>query len=183
MLEAAGDGARADTPRAAFTVLFQTHYARVHGYVARRIDPADVEDVVNEVFLTAWRRFHDLPDDELLVGWLLQTARRTLSTRRRGTRRRERLVEKAASVVPRTERDAVAQAVADRDVLRAALQRLPDEDRELLMLVRWDGLTLKQAAEVLDVPEGTVSSRLHRARNRLRDLLTNAERGGEHVPG
>lgn len=169
------------TPRASFTLLFERHHPRVHGYVARRIAPAEVEDVVNDVFLTAWRRFHDLPDEEHLVGWLLQTARRTLSTRRRGAQRWQRLAQRAASAVTPDPADGVAEGVAEREVLRDALQRLPDDDRELLMLVRWDGLTLREAGEVLGVPEGTVSSRMHRARGRLRDLLAETEAGGTHV--
>ena len=86
---------------------------------------------------------------------------------------------------PPTEADAVASSVAERDALRTALARLPEEDRELLMLVRWDGLSLRDAGEVLGVPEGTVSSRLHRARTKLRTILAelNTERGGADVTG
>jgi RNA polymerase sigma-70 factor (ECF subfamily) len=93
-------------------------------------------------------------------------ARRTLSTQRRAAGRQDSLAGRLAAVpspVGRDPGDEVAASVA----IRAALGRLGDADRELLMLLAWDGLTTRQAAESLGWSIPKVSIRLHRARRRL----------------
>lgn len=135
-----------------------------------------------EVFLTAWRRYHELPEAELVLPWLLGTARRVLSTRRRSLKRQSRLAERVASTTPRHADDQAAQRVAAREELRSALDQLPEEELEPLLLVTWDGLTQREAALVLDIPEGTVASRIRRARGRLREILADDGEGGDHGP-
>jgi RNA polymerase sigma-70 factor (ECF subfamily) len=152
--------------RVRFELLYARHAPTVKAYVLRRSDVSSVDDVVAEVFVVCWRRFHELPPDPL--PWLLGVARRVLSTQRRSERRRlaleGRLVESAV--------EAVEAPGGDEDhVLTSALARLSEADRELLLLIAWEGLLPIQAAAVLGVKPTTVRVRLMRARRRLSHAL------------
>jgi RNA polymerase sigma-70 factor (ECF subfamily) len=135
----------------------------VRAYVLRRTAPEAADDVVADVFLVAWRRLDEVPADPL--PWLLGTARRVLANRRRSQQRafalRDRLVSEPAS-------GAAAPAGTDHRVAGALAER----DRELLMLIAWEGLSVTEAAEVLGVRAGTVAVRLHRARQRFARALS-----------
>lgn len=138
------------------------------GYFARRVpEPADAADLVGETFLVLWRRTHDVPDDpDAARMWAFGVARRVLSTYHRTGARRSALTARL-----RAELEVTARAThADPQVaaLRDALDRLDPLDRELVRLVHWDGFTLAEAARLLGKRPGTVRSRYHRARQRLR---------------
>jgi RNA polymerase sigma factor (sigma-70 family) len=142
---------------------------RVAGYVARRAASADVADVVAETFLTAWRRFDELPADP--VPWLFVTARRLVANRVRSARRRRALHERVAAssafvpLVPETELAEVDQR------LLTAIRELPDAEREAFILVAWDDLDPARAARVAGCSPGTFRMRLHRARRRLKQRM------------
>ena len=148
-----------------FERLYVEHCPAVRRYVRRRADAALVEDTVSETFLVAWRRLDAVPDDAL--PWLLGVARRALANQRRATGRRARLAERLAAEPPL----AAAPTEQARAVL-VALAALRAADREVLMLVCWDGLDSGRAARVLGTTAVAVRLRLHRARRRLSKLLT-----------
>ena len=157
-------------------VLWTAHYAHVLAYVQRRAPAETANEVAAAVFAVLWRRI-DEPLDEPLP-WLLAVARRELANQRRGEARRRRLTLRARRVEQPTAPDpadgAVAQAVA-----RAALARLRPEDREILMLVAWEGLDPVRAAAALGITPSAFAVRLHRARRRLESHLSPPE---EHQP-
>jgi RNA polymerase sigma factor (sigma-70 family) len=131
----------------------------------------DAADVVAEVFLVAWRRRREMPPEAEVRLWLYGVARRVLANYHRGGVRRERLGERlrqrlkvAVGVDPGSE-------VPDRVTVQAALARLGELDREVLMLTFWEGLEPREAAVVLQVSSAAVRTRLSRARARLRDLV------------
>ena len=142
--------------------IFDDAHAPVYRYAVRRCgDPAAAEDVVAEVFLAAWRRLDDCPADHL--PWLFGIARGTLSNHRRGERRRERLSE-----LVRVEAEVSAQPAEAADhALLEALGRVPDMDREALLLVAWEGLDRRRAAKAMGCSTAAFAARLHRARKRL----------------
>ena len=151
-----------------FRVLFDTHRQLLLGYALRRVDePADAADVVAETFLVAWRRLGDVPEGEAARAWLLGVARRVLANQRRGERRRDGLADRLA-----LELTAVAVEPDGDRVVRRALERLSEQDRELLLLAGWEGLTPAEIAQATGTLAVTVRSRLHRARRRLRAELT-----------
>jgi RNA polymerase sigma-70 factor (ECF subfamily) len=152
-----------------FTRLYRLHYDAVERYVRRRIHHGAVRDVVAEVFLTAWRRLPDVPADPL--PWLYGTARRTLANELRGTHRRVRLADRVAGHTDVDVRDH-ADDVAGRVSLAAALDRLAEPDAEALRLVAWECLTLRQAARAAGCSLPAFAMRLHRARARLRQELS-----------
>ena len=166
-----------------FALLFDRHARSVHRYVASRARRGDVDDVVSETFVTAFRTrdrydraFHDARP------WLLGIATNVLrhhhrSEGRRLTRLRTVVRSPEADVDPA---EAVAAAVDNSSEIRRvarALVRLDDRHREVLLLVAGPGLTYDEMARTLGVPVGTVRSRLARGRQRLRELLDS---DGQH---
>lgn len=135
---------------------------------------SDAEDLVQESLLRAYRAI-DSFDGRYPRAWLLTILRNTERNRHR--RRRPELLSDPAIAEergPSTEPDAVERRAEDRefdDAVSAALGQLPDNFRRVVELVDIDGLTYQEAADVMEVPLGTVMSRLHRARRRIRDLL------------
>jgi RNA polymerase sigma factor (sigma-70 family) len=151
--------------------LFVKHASAVRAYARRRIDPATADETVSEVFMIAWRRLEDLPSDPL--PWLLACARRVLANQRRAGRRRVALTERLTQV-GEIRRGGEFDGVSDRPLARA-LSELSEGDRELLLLVAWEGLEPEQAARAVGCSRRTLAVRLHRARRRLADLLQRIE--------
>jgi RNA polymerase sigma factor (sigma-70 family) len=159
-----------------FEEVYRTSGTAVLGYALRRsATREDALDVVAETFAVAWRRRADMPGAaEEVRPWLFGIARNCLANSLRGTGRAGRLGERLAAALDlRAVPDPAVlhEQSVDAQRVRSALRRLSDEDRELLTLVAWEGLTPAQVAAVLDLPPGTARVRLHRARGRLRTLL------------
>jgi RNA polymerase sigma-70 factor (ECF subfamily) len=159
-----------------FGVLFDRHATAVYNFVFRRIGSwSDAEDLTSLVFLHAWRRRGEvvLVHDSALP-WLLRTADFVVRNERR--RQRFRWLNLSRQV-PATDEpdhtDRVAARIDDEreaQRLRELLRALPRHEQEIVELCFWSGLDAQSAAVALDVPLGTVKSRLARARKRLRDL-------------
>ena len=153
--------------RARFEGLFNAHAAAVRAYARRRVDPVAADDAVSEVFVIAWRRLDDVPDNAL--AWLLGCARNVLAHQRRRSLRDLALLDRLAG-----EPAANAAFGAERG-LAQALAQLSADDRELLLLVAWEGLESAQAAEVLGCSRSALAVRLHRARKRFAAALSQAD--------
>ncbi|MFG3199871.1 RNA polymerase sigma factor [Streptomyces sp. NPDC048208] len=153
-----------------FTELYREHHPSVQAYVRRRLDGAHaVDDVVADVFLTAWRRLHEVPGEAVLP-WLYATAQRLLANARRGEQRRVNLVETVARQRSHHVSDP-ADDVTGQLAVAAAFDALRQQDRDVLSLALWEGLTARQAATALGCATATYHVRLHRARTRLRQQL------------
>lgn len=162
------DTCRVVDPRARFEGVYAAHNAAVRTYVRRRVDSQDADDVVADVFVIAWRRLRDVPEDPL--PWLLGVARRVIANRWRSTTRDSALRDRIMFERPRIE-PSPSTTPESREVLRA-LGAMREKDRETLLLVAWEGLTPAQAAQVLRVSPNTFSARLSRARRRFERALT-----------
>lgn len=145
--------------RERFEAVFAEHYGPVLAYARRRAPAEVVQDVVAETFLVAWRRFDEIPKRQL--PWLYGVARRVLANELRSARRRDALAERAAASIPASDPPAADPGLFE------ALNRLTEHDRELLLLVAWEGLAPADAAEVLGCSRPAVRVRLSRARKRL----------------
>jgi RNA polymerase sigma-70 factor (ECF subfamily) len=161
-----------------FIRLFWRHGPAVHSYLSRRAGHQLADDLLEEVWVRAFRS-RDRYDPRLPAPpWLYGIARKVLLGHFRsqhaipaGDNDRRRLGEPDSW-------DAVDDRLdARRTVagLTDALAGLADEDREVLLLVAWEQLTPAEAAVVLDIPQGTARSRLHRARVQLRGYLEMSE--------
>ena len=139
-------------------------------YVRRRVRDSVADDVVAEVWAVAWRRLDEVPANAL--PWLYAVARNVIGTHFRSAGRWAALVERASVADGGLSGEAdIADGVARRLAVDAALATLTDSDRELLLLVAWEGLTPSDVAATLGVSAPTVSVRLHRAKARLRTAL------------
>lgn len=168
------------------TDLFGRHSAAVLAYARRRVDSAeDAEDVVVEVFATAWRRRADLPEEAL--PWLYATAANVIAHVIRSETRRTRLGARLATVRPlREEPDDPADVVvaaSSAGTVAAALDDLSESDAELLRLWAWEGLEPSEIAAVLGCSPGTARTRMHRARARLREALARRGVTGPGIDG
>ncbi len=149
-----------------FEQLVSQVYEPLQRFLLRRTDPATADDVLGDVLLVLWRRLDDVPADRPLP-WAYGVARKCLANSRRAAVRQEQLVRRVAAERP------VEQA--DDDRLAEALPLLPDDDRELLRLWAWEQLPPREIATVLGVSANAAAIRLHRAKKRLRRLLTDGK--------
>lgn len=152
------------TDRDRLEAIFRAHYEAVLAYARRRAPISVADDVAAETFAIAWRKAGKIPREPL--PWLLGVARRVLATQRRASERRERLSNRLARNLDSTSPDDQLG-----DAFGAALNALPDRDREVLLLIAWEGLTAREAATVVGASPAAVYVRLHRARRRLRAAL------------
>jgi RNA polymerase sigma-70 factor (ECF subfamily) len=154
--------------RVRFDALYRAHCGAVRAFVHRRVSPDAADDVVFEVFVTAWRRLDEAPGDEL--PWLLGIARGVMANRRRAEARRQALHERLAATAVVDIEPGPDRRGGDSPVVRA-LSALSQRDQEVLLLVAWDGLDRARAAQVLGISATVFSLRLHRARRRLARAL------------
>ncbi len=161
---------------AAFGELFERHASRVHAHCFRRTGSWSMaEDLTSVVFLEAWRRRRQVRfSGDSALPWLLAVANNACRNAERSVRRQQRLLARLPPLA--AEADATGDSDARMDSERAArrllesMERLRRADREVIALCDWAGLSYAEAAVALGVPEGTVRSRLSRARQRLREL-------------
>ncbi|MFF0374044.1 RNA polymerase sigma factor [Actinoplanes missouriensis] len=170
------------SPEERFRRVYAVNFEALLGYALRRVEqPEDASDVVAETFLVAWRRHAELPPDDEVRLWLYGVARRVLANHHRGGTRRERLGERLRQRLTAVVSADPAGEVPQRLAVGDALKRLPETDREILMLTAWEGLEPREVAEVLGVSAVVVRTRLSRARARLRDLLGHEKSRTGHV--
>lgn len=149
---------------ARFTAMYDTCRQRVWAYACSRAGRQVADEVVSETFTVAWRRIRDVPAPPL--PWLLGVARNVLRDTVRAETRRAAFAAELAEWTGPAEDD-LADDVAERLALRRALGTLGEDDRELLILTAWQGLTPAECARVTGCSAAALRVRLHRARRRL----------------
>ncbi len=177
--ESDGPGSLVERIRAgearAFEELVIAHQHRVYGVALRMLrDAAEAEEIAQEVFVRAYRGIASFKGEAKLSTWLYAIASRLCLNRlahssrrldRRGDETRNRLAEPGADPSADLERSEVEAA------LHRAIAELPEERRIVVILRDLEGLDYEEIAAALDLPLGTVRSRLHRARTDLKDKL------------
>lgn len=166
-------------------------------------NPADAEDLVQETYLKAYRAFGSFQEGTNLKAWLYRILTNTFINTYRAKKRRpdesdleevedlylyRRLGGLEAAEVGRSAEDELLDHVTDTEV-KEAIESLPEQFRVAVLLADVEGFSYKEIAEILDVPIGTVMSRLHRGRKalqkRLLDYAVNhglADRPSDPVP-
>jgi len=141
----------------------------------------DAQDVVQEACLRALKFFGGFRGENARA-WLLTIVRNTFYTWLRNNRRPDNFVELSDEVLAvedvSVNADILNSRLGDAEAVRRAVEQLPVEFREIVILREMEGFSYKEIAEVADVPIGTVMSRLTRARRQLQKRLT-----GEFKPG
>lgn len=164
-----------------FRVLYESTRLRIIAYALRRTSSReDAADVVAETFEIAWRRLDDVPAGHAGLLWLYVTARYVVANHGRRARRRDatvtRLAEELRGVPLRTE-----GPDEESLVMRSSLSSLSPDERELLMLAGWEGLSAAEIGRVLGCSPVAARIRLHRARIRLRSSMEDLGPPEKHV--
>jgi RNA polymerase sigma-70 factor (ECF subfamily) len=163
----------------AFATLFQLHKKRVYSVCLQMTkDVADAEDLTQEAFLQVFRNVNSFRGDSAFSTWLYRIAVNTvlMKLRRRKTPPLLSLDEPVSPESPSLKRD-VGKAdpnlsgAVDRIALRRAIEELPVDLREVIVLRQLEGMSCKDIAAVVRIPMGTVMSRLGRGRERLLVVL------------
>jgi len=159
-----------------FGLLFDRHATAMYRYFVRRVGSDAADSLLGELFRVAFERraTYDCRHENARP-WLYGIATRLLARHHRSEARRLRATARLAASLDRGS-DPSEQLVAAMDAavlwpaVAEALTRLPQVERDVLLLYAWEDLSYGDMATALGVPVGTVRSRLHRARRRLREL-------------
>lgn len=137
-------------------------------------DRGEARDAVQDAFLRAWKGLEGFDDGRPFAPWFFRILRNRCRdlVRKRDARsdREDRAVREAADGLRRDGRRRQERRET-REAVWRALERLGDGHREVLVLKELEGFSYREIAEVLDLPQGTVASRLHHARSALREVL------------
>jgi RNA polymerase sigma-70 factor (ECF subfamily) len=161
----------------AFAALVQRHQRRLLGLLKHVSGSQELaEDVAQEAFVRAYRKIHLYEGRSSFYTWLCRIAMNLLANERRHKRLENQATREGFDVAMSSSgyaSDAEHAAVREevRQSVQAAIQLLDTERRAVLLLRDFDGLDYEQIAEVLEIPVGTVRSRLHRARSELKTIL------------
>ena len=159
--------------RQRFEALVGEVYEPLQRYLRRRIDPVGADEVLGDALLVMWRRVHDIPSDSALP-WCYGVARACLANKRRGGERHLKLLRRLAH-------ERVASPPNEDPILDAALNCLPEADREVLRLWAWEQLAPREMAIILGITPNAASIRLHRATQKLKaEFFRRKDRG---LPG
>jgi RNA polymerase sigma-70 factor, ECF subfamily len=154
----------------AFERLYREHVGRVYGLCLRMTrDPAVAEDCTQETFINAWKALARFETRSSLATWLHRIAVNVaLAKRRKATPVVESPLEDDEEAI---ESDWTLETPLEVNEIEAAIERLPDGARDVLVLHAIYGYSHIEAAEMLGVAEGTCKAQLHRARSLLRERL------------
>ena len=169
--------ARARKEPEVFGIVFDRHFATIHRYLERRVGREGADELAGEVFRIAFeRRAQFRPVHKSALPWLYGLATNLTLKHWRRERRHLRALAKVAGShreqngdLDDADRRVVAETMRPR--LLGALAALAEPDRDVLVLIVWEELTYDEVAAALEIPVGTVRSRLNRARRTLRELL------------
>jgi RNA polymerase sigma factor (sigma-70 family) len=154
---------------------YDAHASAVYGLAVRITgDQGAAEDIAQEVFVELWRRPERYdPQRTRLRSWLCMIARRRAIDwlRRRGTQDHYAPMLAEPASIAGVEDDVVTASVAKQ--VRTAVEELPEQHRQVIVLAYYNGLTYREVAKVLDIPEGTAKSRLRSGLRRIAETLSD----------
>jgi len=167
-----------------FRALYTEHYAAVLGYCLRRVHRDDAQDLVADTFGVAWRKRATIPDAEFVLPWLYAVAAKMIANHRRALRRRSNLKEKVRRFTDGREPSPEVQVVrrSEDSVVINAVARLRPNDREVLLLSAWEGLSSRQIASRFGISTAAAEKRMTRAKQRLASALKQAEKKIDVTP-
>ncbi|MEX1006148.1 MAG: sigma-70 family RNA polymerase sigma factor [Acidimicrobiia bacterium] len=159
-------------------------------------NPSDAEDLVQETFLKAYRAYGSFAAGTNLKAWLYRILTNTYINKYRKDKRRpseselgdvedlylyKRIGSEETADLSRSAEDRVLDGLVESDI-KAAVESLPENFRVPVLLADLEGFAYKEIAEILDIPIGTVMSRLHRGRKALQASLAEFARGRGLLP-
>ncbi|WP_026379902.1 sigma-70 family RNA polymerase sigma factor [Afifella pfennigii] len=166
----------ADGERAAMQTLFARHQVRVFRFVFQMVrDEALAEDITSDTFLDIWRQADRFQFRSRVTTWILGIARFKALAARRKRREDSAEEEEIASVADSADTPELsAQKASKAGQLTACIGRLSEVHREIVDLVYYQELSIKEIAALLGIPDNTVKTRMFHARKRLSELMAEA---------
>lgn len=157
--------------RHSFRLLYRRHQHRVRQILYQLCDPVTLDDLVQEVFLRAWKGLSKFRQSSQFSTWLYRIAWNVAADRRHTLAQdRSRLQTISYSIATQHE-DPDMMQLHYQDLVRKGLSILSEEHRSVLVLHDLEELPQKEVAEILDLPVGTIKSRLFHARSKMRKFL------------
>ncbi|GAB2762387.1 sigma-70 family RNA polymerase sigma factor [Nocardioides salsibiostraticola] len=154
--------------------IYATYGPSVLAFLRRHVGSNEAEDVLQRTFLDVWRHADRYDPEKRFSAWLYTIAHRRAIDTLRSRRYKVVDLEAVRDLVGEDGRD-TAERFADAADVRATLLRLSEVDQEVLRLAYYEGLTQVQIAKRLDLPLGTVKSRVLRAMRRMATLMREAD--------
>jgi RNA polymerase sigma-70 factor, ECF subfamily len=159
----------------AFERLYRATRPRLHNVISHLVGDDQAHEIVQRAYVRAWERLPDLEEDAAFAGWLRRIAVNLVRDQWRSSKTQiEFPDDDEEGALPDTAPDACVQIEGAQDVdrLRQAVASLPEAFREAVVLHYLDELPVDEVSRIMDVPRGTVLSRLARGRDRLRRILS-----------
>ncbi len=146
----------------------------------------DAEDIVQETYMMAFHKFHQLRDKSKCKPWLLKILRNNFLKSYHKNKAQKKLseadyVEFLKSSLAQDDAEHILSRVSGRQAVLDALDQLPDKYKEILTLYYMNDLLYKEIAQTLDIPIGTVMSRLTRAREGLKTILVKQALSSDNI--
>jgi len=157
--------------RESFRQLYRRHQYKVRSTLYQLCGPSELDDRVQEVFLRAWKGLPRLKQPDTFATWLYRICWNVATDGRRALARWRDRDRQLRSVTEISSGDRATQDLHYRDLVQRGLARLSIELRSVVVLHDLEDLPQKQVAEILDIPVGTVKSRLFKARSTLRQFF------------
>lgn len=164
----------------ALSEFYRRHQRRVYHFVLSKLnDPFTASDVLNDTMLEVWRSAGRFQGKARVTTWLLGIAHHKVLDlwRQQGRRQFTELDETMIDESPGADIEALTLAVRDKERLAQCMARLSSEHREILHLVFFEELNYGDISRIIDVPEGTVKSRVHHAKKLIKQYLTHVGMG------
>lgn len=159
----------------AFERLYRATRPRLHNAMLHLVGEDQAQEIVQRAFVRAWERLADLEEDAAFAGWLRRIAINLVRDQWRSRRPQGEIPgddEHGALEETSPDPSVQVEGLQDAEQLRRAVSVLPEIFREVVVLHYLDGFPVDEVSRILDVPRGTVLSRLARGRDRLRRILS-----------
>lgn len=153
------------------STIWQDVESRLRRFVARRIEPCDVDDVMQDTFVRMQRGLASLRDEERLTSWLFQIARSSVADHLRARQRHPVSDESTPDEAALEHDDDPDAAGALAGCISMFVARLASPYREAVTLVELEGLTMREAAAMMGISQSGMKSRVQRGRDQLRRLF------------
>ena len=148
--------------------LYESYHRGLHTLTVRLVGVQDAEDVLQQVFLRTFENIDQFAGRSSFKTWLYRVA---MNEALQHLRKRQHRTHQPLDREPPDRSTGQEQSVAQKELMEKALSRLDPELRSILLLKEIDAMSYDEIAEVLQIPQGTVGSRLNRARRELRTHL------------
>jgi RNA polymerase sigma factor (sigma-70 family) len=157
--------------RQSFRLLYRRHQHRVRQILYQLCDPTAIDDLVQDVFLRAWKGLPKFQQNSQFATWLYRITWNVASDRRQTLARDRSRLQTIAQSINTQHDDPDIMQLHYQDLVRKGLNELSEEHRSVLILHDLEEIPQKDVAEILEIPVGTVKSRLFHARSGMRKFL------------